>query len=348
MTGIQWTDETWNPVIGCRRVSEGCRNCYAEKMAARIVAMAQAQGRVSPYEDVVQLDASLEAKPRWNGTAKLLPHKLDEPLRWRKPRRAFVNSMSYLFHKDITFEQIAAVFGVMAAAPRHTFQVLTKRPGRALEFFGWVAEQESYINGAGGSVRLETPSERAMRYAFYDGYGHLHRKLEKARKDAPPWPLPNVWLGTSCENQEAADERSPLLLECPAAVRFVSAEPLLGPIDFNAVPVQAKLKLSNVATMHAPKFDWVIVGGESGPNARRCAVEWVRDIVEQCGEAGVPVFVMQLGALATEDAEGMSNITINGRKSFWRHDVKLSHPKGGDPDEWPEDLRVRQFPGVPE
>ena len=212
---IEWTDKTWNPVIGCAKVSAGCKNCYAETMAARVALMQKAQGKESPYLRVVDVE-----RRRWNGRAVFLPERLAEPLHWRKPRRVFVNSMSDLFHEDITFEQIAAVFGVMAATPRHTFQVLTKRPARMLEFFRF--------------VRGSTPDSTCLHEASVVlpstvEYDLLMRSL----KDLPPsssWPLPNVHIGVSVEDQASADERIPLLLQCPAVLRFLSVEPLLGPV----------------------------------------------------------------------------------------------------------------------
>lgn len=307
---IEWTDTTWNPVVGCARVSAGCEHCYAETMAARHVLMSQAQGRKSPYLPVVDVE-----RRRWNRKAVFLPERLGDPLRWRKPRRVFVNSMSDLFHEDISFEQIAAVFGVMAAAPQHTFQVLTKRPARMLEFFRWLGNN-------GRAMIAEAAHDQVPCFSW-----------EESDDFSGPWPLPNVHLGVSVEDQRAADERIPVLLECPAALRFLSVEPLLGAVDlwpsFSIVDSNGEPSGPRCNADGSPAIGWVIVGGESGPGARPCKGDWIRSIVAQCGEAGVPVFVKQLGA---RWAQTLSNTSNPDRK-------------GGDPDEWPEDLRVRQLPG---
>lgn len=203
--GIAWTDETWNPLRGCSKVSPGCKNCYAETMAARFAGPGQ------PYEGTID-------RGRWNGQIRLVPEKLAEPLRWRRPRRIFVNSMSDIFHESVPFEFVAAVFGVMAACPQHVFQVLTKRPERAAEFFKWAsslhAAEETHI------ADICEEFSRGAGVCVDPKYGLVE------------WPLPNVWLGVSVEDQTTADERIPHLLQCPAAVRWVSYEPALGPVDF--------------------------------------------------------------------------------------------------------------------
>ena len=206
MSAIQWTDETWNPVVGCSRVSRGCEHCYAERVAHR--------GMAPAHKGLTVMG---KHGPRWTGEVRFLPDVLSKPLRWRQPRRVFVNSMSDLFHEQVSDEQIAAVFGVMAMTPQHTFQVLTKRPERAVRWFEWAEQWNSVglvrdMRGArcvGAAVASGVPDERIA--AFHG-----------------PWPLPNVWLGVSVEDQATADERIPHLLRCPAAVRFVSA---LGPED---------------------------------------------------------------------------------------------------------------------
>lgn len=173
MSKIEWTEKTWNPVIGCSRVSEGCRNCYAERMAVRL-----ASNPATPeYADVAK---STPAGPRWTGKVKVVGSRLNEPLTWKKPRMVFVNSMSDLFHKDLPFVEIELIFRKMSQASRHTFQVLTKRPERAVEFVRWCKENAFRLGDA--------------------------------------WPLSNVWIGTSVENQEQADRRIPQLMSIPAAV----------------------------------------------------------------------------------------------------------------------------------
>jgi len=282
---IEWTDKTWNPVRGCAKVSTGCKNCYAEVMGARF------SGKGQPYEGVI-------SGKRWNGKATFHPTKLDEPLRWRKPAKVFVNSMSDLFHSDLSFEQIAAVFGVMAAAGRHTFQVLTKRPTRMLDFFGWLD----------GMAKQSSHGHIIQSYALDAGVNY--KRLGAVNEQ---WPLPNVWLGVSTEDQKAADERIPLLLMAPAAIRWISAEPLLGPLDvrkwvdecvpaceacgnvnvwgdtwFGNPTCSACRKPLHGACKHL--IGWVVVGGESGPSARPMSPSWVRRIMEDCEPSGVFLF----------------------------------------------------------
>ncbi|HEX2677839.1 MAG TPA: DUF5131 family protein, partial [Polyangiales bacterium] len=237
-SSIEWTDATWNPVRGCARVSPGCENCYAERVAARFGAPGQ------PYEGLVSYKSRVSGlrytnpkaagswtAPRWNGNARFVPEMLDAPLRWKKPRRIFVNSMSDLFHDDITNEQIAAVFGVMAACPQHTFQVLTKRPARMKAWFDKVREIGATVAAKLPRVQTSDPQRYTKLFIADQAEGILQRALWGCELEVTPpfaWPLPNVWLGVSAEDQQRADERIPLLLQTPAAVRFVSAEPLLG------------------------------------------------------------------------------------------------------------------------
>lgn len=288
-TKIEWTDESWNPVLGCSRVSEGCRNCYAERMAGRIASMGELGEWTAEYADVVRSKDG-RSLPQWNGRVKCLPERLDMPLRWRKPRRIFVNSMSDLFHPEVPFEFVDRVFAVMAMCPHHTFQVLTKRPERASEYFYYGGPL-----GTDGRVYQASKKWPAKRLAISNGFG---------------WPLANVWLGTSCEDQATADERIPHLLRCPAAVRFVSLEPLLGPINLigHRDPVTRTTSGGCLSPMlcatqsgglyERPPIDWVIVGGESGPGARPMHPDWVRAIRDQCVAASVPFFFKQWGAFA--------------------------------------------------
>lgn len=292
-TGISWTDTTWNCIRGCSRVSEGCRNCYAEHQAARIVRMGK--GKPTAYDELVRVTPAGE--PRWTGKVALDPKALALPLSWRTPRRVFVNSMSDLFHESLTNEQIAAVFGVMAAAPQHTFQVLTKRARRMREWFEWAARRPDDYE-AWHRAALEC-SRRA--------FGHLewHPALaESNTKASRLWPLPNVWLGVSVENQDAAIERVPDLLHAPAVVRFLSCEPLLGPVDVRSIPYAwgvGVLHNMNALTGYGgwtkPRWEhrvhWVIAGCESGPSARPCGVEWLRSLRDQCADAGVAFFLKQ-------------------------------------------------------
>lgn len=256
--GIEWTDETWNPLRGCSRVSEGCRHCYAEGVARRF------SGPGLPYEGLIARGG------QWNGQIKLVPELLDQPLRWRRPRRIFVNSMSDLFHENVPTEFIDQVFAVMAMADEHTFQVLTKRPER----------MRSYLSDEGLTRRLLSAAYRIdqEKWAWLSADFHI--------VGCQVLPLPNVWLGVSVEDQAAADERIPLLLQTPAAVRWISAEPLLGPVD-----------LEDYDTTQAG-IDWVVVGGESGREARPMHPDWARALRDQCAAAGVPFLFKQWGEWA--------------------------------------------------
>lgn len=317
-SSIEWTDAVWNCVVGCSLVSAGCQNCYAARVAHR--------GMSPQHRGLTRVSSQ---GPQWTGEVRFVPEKLASPLSWKKGRRVFVNSMSDLFHDRLSNEQIAAVFGVMTACPQHTFQVLTKRPARMHAWFAWLSSWAKDVEGGDGEARI------CMAQA------HQHGADWKRHIPYPTWPLPNVWLGVSAENQATANERVPLLLRTPAAVRFVSAEPLLGPVDFTRIRFSAggyEDVLGDgewVGQSDAPPgIDWVIVGGESGQRARPCDVAWLRSIVEQCRDARVACFVKQLGARP----EGWNP----GKGEGWELDRK-----GGHPDEWPDDLNVREFPEAP-
>jgi protein gp37 len=242
-----------------------------------------------PYEGLVKLG---KQGPQWTSEGRFVTDKLDEPLRWKKPARVFVNSMSDLFFEEFSNEQIAAVFGVMAAASQHTFQVLTKRPQRMLEWFAWV----------------EKRGEDGLRMFPYDDLGWRIRQMlsvsaGKHRVNmhpnrGGPWPLPNVHLGVSVENQATADERIPVLLQVPAAVRWVSYEPALGPVKFGDVPGQSRVG----ATIP----DWIVIGSESGPGARPMQIEWADNAVKQCKVAGVACFVKQIATPSNRKGNNMT------------------------------------------
>lgn len=317
-TGIEWTDATWNPVTGCSKVSQGCKYCYAERDWARLSAN---PGTKYFGRDFTEVATHAEVLPL--------------PCRWTKPRRIFVNSMSDLFHEAVSFEFIAAVFGVMAAASWHTFQVLTKRPERTLEFFAWLdahperAEfdsarlQEKY---PGADWRPFLCADLASR-VLPDGGDGLRVAIDGQ------WPLPNVWLGVSVEDQAAADERVPLLLRVPAAVRFLSIEPLLGPISLTSCghiapdedgpdrigymvgPDDGKSGLwpTRAEALAKSGLHWVIVGGESGPKARPMHLDWARDLRDQCTATGVPFLFKQWGEYVPAELA-----LVEGRPEPWR------------------------------
>lgn len=338
MSKIEWTDRSdWNPIRGCTRVSDGCVNCYAEAIAGRFSDRGQA------FHGFAKRTSG---GPRWTGKVELIEDRLTLPLRWRRPARIFVNSASDLFHESVPDEWIDRVFAVMALAPQHTFQVLTKRSARMR---AWASDPATprRVHETVCDIAVESVLTNVVLIA-----PGLDETL------APPgtrvhlgrWPLPNVWLGVSAEDQRRADERVPDLLATPAAVRFVSAEPLLGPIRFWGIDEDAGayrgcgVNVSGGVTVGTadsppegyddsqPGLDLIIIGGESGPNARPMQVAWARSIVKQCQSTGVSVFVKQMGA-----------DPVWGDGAF----LNLRDRKGGDPQEWPEDLRVREFPETP-
>lgn len=304
-TNISWSDAVWNPVVGCSRVSAGCERCYAETFAHRLDGMGQARYR--------GLTVIGKQGARWTGEVRQVPEVLGAPLRWRKGKRIFVNSMSDLFHEKVPFEYVAAVFGVMAACPQHTFQVLTKRPERALEYFRWVEKR-----GEDG-LRLfpDDPQDWRIRQLLHVEARRRGVDLSAARHQnhGGPWPLPNVYLGVSVENQPRADERIPLLLECPAAVRWISAEPLLAPVSLRIPWGGIRTDVLRGWKSPADGLRWVVVGGESGADRRECDPAWIDSIVADCVAAHVPVFVKQDSGLRP-GSQGRLSAATWARKEF--------------------------------
>ena len=291
-TGISWTSATWNPLTGCTKVSQGCKNCYAERDWRRLVHLSAYKGRA--FTDV-----------------GIHPERLEQPLRWTKPRMIFVNSMSDLFHEDVPDEFIDRVFAVMGNVyckmdTPHTFQILTKRPERIAK----------YLNDP-DVLRRVTIAMKAM-------------GLDLPGENSPPtWPLPNVWAGVSVEDQAVADERIPMLLQTPAAVRWISAEPLLGPIDMSAW-----LATNHLADIvGGPRIDWLVVGGESGPKARPMKLDWARSLREQCKEANVPLFFKQTGVWQeVPTVEDSRNIPSKDLLYVPEIDCTFRRTKGGGSD----------------
>ncbi|WP_299558646.1 phage Gp37/Gp68 family protein [uncultured Sulfitobacter sp.] len=290
MTKIEWTERTWNPIVGCSVVSPGCTSCYAMKMAARIERMGGA-----PQYDGTTKDSRAGAV--WTGKVALAEKALLAPLKRNTPTTYFVNSMGDLFHEDVPDEWIDQVFAIMALCPQHTFQVLTKRSARMREYVDTKPPDGQHLKPA----HIFSAGARA---GFWKSTAPFH------------WPLPNVWLGVSAEDQQRADERIPDLLATPAAVRFISAEPLLRRIDllqpqFGEVFCNAKCNEHCQARgdEECPKFfgkiDWVIVGGESGKNARPMHPDWARSLRDQCAAAGVSFFFKQWGEfVSVSEVEG--------------------------------------------
>lgn len=255
-TKIEWADRVWNPVTGCTKISPGCQNCYAERMAKRL------RGRCGyPADDPFRVT--------------LRPERLEEPLRWRKPGMIFVCSMGDLFHDDVPFDFIDRVFKRINGSPQHDFLILTKRPERMREYF---ARSMKFLCAACQGTGCS--------YCLDHGYQNWEMK-----------PYSNVWLGVTAENQEMADERIPILLQIPAAVRFVSVEPMLGDINIAGYLGWNGLRRMGDGLLYrwvAPKIDWVICGSETGPHARPAHPDWVRNLRDQCQAAGVPFFLKQL------------------------------------------------------
>lgn len=291
---IAWTETTWNPVSGCSKVSEGCRNCYAERFWPRLSASHVGRYRGRKFTDV-------------------LCHEelLDQPLRWKRPRKIFVNSMSDLFHPDVPDVFIDRVFAVMGNVfclmeEPHVFQVLTKRPER----------MRRYLDDPSTVCRV-TLAMKAMGL-------NLH-----GENSPPVWPLPNVWLGVSVEDQETANERIPILLQTSASIRWISAEPLIGPIVLEDVrPPAGRIPdpvgmFRSIRQKGSPpgslsRIDWVVVGGESGPKARSSKKEWFESLIAECASADVPIFVKQLGA----DYQEARNLQLRcriGPVEIWRN-----------------------------
>lgn len=278
---IEWTDATWNPITGCSVVSPGCTNCYAMQLAGT---------RLRNHPSRAGLTRESAGRHVWNGQVRFNTEWLDKPLRWRRPRRVFVCAHGDLFHEAVPDAWIAAVFGIMAAAPQHTFQVLTKRPERMLRWFEW---------------RISQIRKRDLQWEPW-------RICEEEASELVPnlpaigcqsnWPLANVWLGVSVEDQRRADERIPLLLQIPAAVRWLSCEPLLGPVDLDCWP---QTGCSRNWLDDDGCIDWVVVGGESGAHARPMHPVWARSLRDQCAAAGVPYFHKQNGLwVATQPVAG--------------------------------------------
>ena len=246
-TKIEWTDATWNPITGCSRVSKGCEHCYAETLAA---------GRLRHHPSRTGLT---DDYGRWNGNVRLNRPWLEQPLKWKKPRRIFVCAHSDLFHENVPDKWIDMVFAVMGTAKQHVFQVLTKRPER----------MRNYIVG-GAKERLAEGARPLDITIWYGG-----------------WPLKNVWLGTSVEDQESLNVRWPALRETPAAVRWLSIEPLLGGITLDG-------GVDGPDHLVGTRPDWMVVGGESGPGYRPMAADWARLIRDQCDYAMCAFFMKQM------------------------------------------------------
>lgn len=285
-TKIEWATKVWNPVTGCIKVSDGCKFCYAERQWPRLEGNKKTLYHGREFTDV-----------------QCHEHLLQEPFKWKKPERIFVNSMSDLFHEDVPHFFIDQMFAVMALNPHHTFIVLTKRPERML---CWIKKEwdceELDIEGADSAQAVQFQITDIANNLDSEGFNFSQRQKEIVGwefGEEMQWPLPNVWLGVSVEDQQTADERIPLLLDTPAAQRIISYEPALGPVNFEKFLVPPSEPVLSGAegkgAEGASSLNWIIAGGESGPNARPSHPNWFRNVRDQCRQYNIPFFFKQWG-----------------------------------------------------
>lgn len=305
-TRIAWSDATWNPITGCTKVSSGCKHCYAEREWRRLAAAPHTVYTGRPFTSV-----------------RVHPERFGQPLRWRRPRRIFVNSMSDLFHEAVSDGFIDQVLAVMLLAPHHTFQVLTKRPQRTRAYFAG-ADLYARVLAAANVLRADHPRLR----------------LDCIGIDDPASPMArHIWWGVSVEDQKAADQRIPLLLEVPVANHWISAEPLLERIEIGfAMP------LGMAGSSYKKSLKWVVVGGESGPYARPLLADWIRKMRDDCVQDGVPLLVKQLGTRFFDPRNAITGAEPWDGDDSHALGRRLRHRSGADPAEWPDDLRVREYP----
>lgn len=304
-TKIEWTDATVNAINGCSVVSPGCTNCYAMRLAGT---------RLKHHPSRAGLTIDSKAGPVWNGQVRLNEEQLLQPLRWAKPRRIFWNAHGDMFHPAVPDEWIDRCFAVMALTPQHIHQVLTKRADRMRAYCTTDRRFEICL---------------AVDNLFPDRTGLSRRALDIIARDEFAMPIPNVWIGVSVEDQARADERIPHLLQTPAAVRWLSCEPLLGPLRLDRIHETFDDGLGHSwesclngkrfdiwgegDTCGHPKVDWVVVGGESGKGARPMLAEWARSLRDQCTDAAVPFFFKQWGAyLPCGQMNGDGGLWTNG------------------------------------
>lgn len=333
-TNIEWADFTWNCIRGCSRISPGCMNCYAELDMARKNTNPKVPGCHGYAEFLIVGGGRREA--HWTGKVELIESKLLEPLSWRKKALKFARehgrkprvfiSMSDLFHERLPDEAIDSVFAVAALCPEMNFLFLTKR-----------------------AERMAVHSYRRFEH-IAEVISNLRRSRGETGIGAIRWPLPNVWLGVSVEDQKRADERIPHLLRTPAAVRFLSVEPMLEEINlpfpnpYERIPGGYRGDRPELMV----KPNWVICGGESGAHARPFDLKWARSLRDQCKAAGTKFFMKQYGSNAWRELSVGASLDLHafaGRDMRKLERITLKDKKGGDPAEWPEDLRVQEVPG---
>jgi protein gp37 len=311
MSKIEWTDETWNGLAGCTKVSPGCDHCYAERMALRHSGNYRLpRGTRDAYRLAVFRSGGRIGFPGcWSGKVVPIPGAVErlaaKCASWRKPRRIFIQSMGDLFHDQVPFELVARLFAIFALFRRHTFQLLTKRPDNMQEVVARV-----YRDGL-------TDARNSLGMSMSEGMS-ICAAMEQG-------PLPNVWGGATVEDQPRADERIPKLLETLLAVRFVSVEPMLGELDLTHITVpsgQCEEEIWDVLREqgdelyldHGPALDWVICGGETGPGARKMSPQWAKDLRDQCKASGVPFFFKKMGSWWGGDNEAPGHLGLDVRQ----------------------------------
>lgn len=334
MSTIEWTDRTLNPLVGCYHASAGCKNCYAEA--------ASKTGRLQQFS---QYHGVVNEQGHWTGKINFVPEQLEKLFKFRKPTRVFMPSMSDPFHPAVKEEWLDQIFAAIALNPQVTVQMLTKRPERMLEYI-------SSLRGVklrSGLIRLRNQLE-----------GIQDARYTELTEDL--LPLKNLYLGVSVENQKAADDRIPLLLQTPSALRFLSVEPLLEAVDLTKRQLNGNqynyllnswnpcgggargATAGGLIAASQSKIDWVIVGGESGPGARPFYLDWARSLIQQCQSANVPIFMKQLGSNVWDKCPPPAHLAELGLIDESYCQLKLRDRKGESPNEWPDYLRVREFP----
>jgi protein gp37 len=330
MGKIEWTDASWNPIVGCSETSPGCANCYAARLAASRLRGMQAYNGLTTIQTEQNGHAIVKGRPvHWNGEVRFLPERLEEPLHWRKPRRIFVCDMGDLFHEAVDDLWIDRILGSLACW--HTYQILTKRAERMHRYFTTPGRHEKVMEWMLTGGRSKCTATKSV----------------ESLKNKIPWPLANVWFGVSVENQHFAVERIPFLMATPATVRWISAEPLLG--ELRIQPYLHHPPIAGEGERAPAYLDWVVCGGESGPShagacgstgARPMHPDWARSLRDQCQAAGVPFFFKQWGEWFPN---GQARDPVKGRYEMWHVDglwfEKLGKKKSGrllDGREWNE------------
>lgn len=325
-TKIEWTDATWNPITGCAIVSPGCTNCYAMKLAGT---------RLQHHPSRVGLTRDTKAGPVWTGSMRFNAEWLTQPLKWKRPRMIFVCAHGDLFADGVPDDWIDKVFAVMALAPQHIFQVLTKRPERMREYITRISQAPIPRLSDDIASHMGTLAAGMPKYAGRDSSDIGDELAARLDPDNGGWPLPNVWLGVSVEDQKRADERIPILLDTPAAIRWISAEPMLGLIDLNNICFkdgdaeirydvltgEAWVENSQSASAYdcgLPFLDWIVAGGETGTGARPMHPHWAYALRDQCYDADTPFLFKQWGnwTVASHD-NGHTDSSMVTNDAIW-------------------------------